>query len=243
MFYIPVKKQMTTLIDSYNKIQIHPIERKINTINRRIEYTRQELTNIQSIELHKIKIEEAFLNNKYVFIFRDLNMLIYAVSQSIENVVKHKHSVHSSHLNICIQMMRRFNEKRMVTWIQNGTDTKYYNTRSINNTYRLLSPIFSLLMRLEKLVKTRIRRNTIYIRPQIISTFVKEINLFKKNHNKIWLSYFTPNIPYILNNTNFSDILIQHIYEYVYGVDKPIEFSYQRRRSINILPQPGSLTA
>lgn len=243
MFYVPVKHQISTLIESYIRIKILPIERKINTINRRIEYTQQELSNIQSSELHKIKVEESFLNKKYVFIFRELNMLIYSVSQSIENTVRYKHTVRSNHLTICIQMMRRFNEQRMITWIKNGTDPKYYNTQSINNTYKILSPIFRLLMRLEKLVKTRIRRNTIYIRPQIISTFVKEINLFKKNHNKIWVSYYTSTISYILNNNNFSDILLEHIYEYVYGVDKPIEFLYQRRRSMVALPEPGPLTA
>jgi len=243
IFYIPVKKQISSLIDAYNKIQILPIVKKINTINRCIENTQQELAEIQSIELHKIKIEEAFLNKKYVFIFRDLNMLIYSVSQSIENVVRYKHVIQARHLNICIQMMRRFNEQRMLIWIATGTDEKYYNTQSINNTYKLLSPIFRLLMRLEKLVKTRIRRNNIHIYPQVISTFVKEINLFKKNHNKIWLSYYTSSIPYILKNNNFGDILIQHIYEYVYGVDKPIEFIYHRRRPIPLLPEPGPLIA
>ena len=243
MFYIPVKKQITTLIDSYIKLHTHPIVKKINTIDRRIEYARQELSDIQSFELHKIKIEEAFLNNKYVFIFRDLNMLIYSVSQSIENLVRYKHTIHSKHLDVCTQMMRRFNEERMVIWITNGMDAKYYNTQSINNTYRLLPPIFRLLMRLEKLVKTRIRRNTIHISPMVISSFVKGINLFKKKHNKIWVSYYTTSIPYILKSNNFSDTLVQHIYEYVYGLDKPIEFFYQRRRSLIALPQPGPLIA
>jgi hypothetical protein len=243
IFYIPVKKQMCSLIDNYNKHHIQPIIRKINVIDRRIERTRQELSAIQSIELHKIKVEEAFLNKKYVFIFRELNMLIYSVSQSIENVVKHKYVVSTKHLNICIQMMRRFNEERMFIWLTQGTEEKYYNTQSINNTYRLLPPIFKLLMRMEKLVKTRIRRNTIYIQPQTISSFVKEINLFKKHHNKIWISFYTSTLPYILKNNNFSDILVQHIYEYVYGEDKPIEYSYKRRMSVRVLPQPGTLTA
>ncbi len=243
VFYIPVKKQMCSLIDSYNKHHIHPIAKKINAIDRRIERTRQELSTINSIEIHKIKVEDAFLNKKYVFIFRELNMLIYSLSQSIENVVKHKYTVSAKHLNSCIQMMRRFNEERMIIWLTHGTEEKYYKTQSINNTYKLLPPIFKLLMRMEKLVKTRIRRNTIYIRPQIIYSFVKEINLFKKHHNKIWISFYSSSLPYILKNNNFSDVLIQHIYEYVYGVDKPIEYSYKRRLSVGILPQPGTLTA
>ena len=238
IFYIPVKKQVCTLIDIYNKTQIKPIEKKINTIDRRIARAQQELSDIQSSELHKINIEDAFLNKKYVFIFRELNTLIYSVSQSIEKVVKHKCLVSIKHLNVCIQMMRRFNEKRMFMWLVEGMGETYYKTQSINNTYKLLPPIFRLLMRMEKLVKTRIRRNTIYIRPQIIHSFVKEINLFKKQNNKLWISFYTSNVPYILKNNNFSDILIQHIYEFVYGVNIPFEYSYKRRRSLHLLPQP-----
>jgi hypothetical protein len=120
-------------------------------------------------------------------------------------------------------------------------DEKYKNTMSVNNTYTLLYPIVKILMRLEKLVKTRIRRNTIYVRPALIATFIKEINLFKKHNNKIWIQFYTTSIPYIFKNNNFSDTLIQNIYEYVYGLNKPIIYKYQK--PVRRLPQSRTLTA
>ena len=239
-FYEPVRKQILLFMDSYNKHIMKPIMKKIHSIERRIELTHREISVIQSKELHKISIEEAFLYKKYVSIFREMNMSIYSVTQSIEYVVKHKKMICSQHLNACIHMMKQFNEERMVTWIKKGMDEKYNTSVTLTNTYRLLPRAFILLMRLEKQVKTRIRRNTIYVRPVFISSFVKEINLFKKQYNKIWISFYTTTIPYILKKMNFSDILIQHIYEFVYGVDTPIEYYYKRpSRS----PQTRTLTA
>ena len=239
-FYEPVKKHIVLFVETYNKHVMKPVMKKIQAIDRRIEATRREISVIQSKELHKISIEEAFLHRKYVSIFREMNMSIYSVSQSIEFVVKHKKFICSQHLTECIHMMRQFNEERMVTWISKGMDEKYDKSVTLTNTYRLLPRVFSLIMRLEKQVKTRLRRNTIYVRPAFISSFVKEINLFKKNYNKVWLSFYTSSIPYILEQMNFSDILIQHIYEYVYGEDKPIEYYYKRpSRS----PQSRTLTA
>jgi hypothetical protein len=227
-FYEPVKKHIVLFVETYNNHVIKPIMKKIQVIDRRIEASRREISAIQSKELHKISIEEAFLYKKYVTIFREMNMSIYSLSQSIEFVVKNKRFVCSQHLNECIHMMRQFNEDRMVAWVSKGMDEKYDKSVTLTNTYRLLPRVFSLIMRLEKQVKTRLRRNTIYVRPVFISSFVKEINLFKKKYNKIWIQFYTSSIPYILEQMNFSDVLIQHIYEYVYGEDKPIEYSYKR---------------
>jgi hypothetical protein len=240
-FYEPVKKHLVLFVDTHYKHIIKPIIKRIHSIDKRIETTRRELSDIQANELHKIQIEEAFLNKKIVSIFREFNTVIYSVSECVEQVVKYKKLVCSNHLDVCIQMMRRFNEERMVLWMVKGMDEKYKNTLSVNNTYYLLYRIFNILMRMEKLVKTRIRRNTIYVRPALIATFIKEINLFKKHNNKIWIQFYTSSIPYIFKNSNFSDILIQHIYEYIYGLDKPIIYEYQKpvRRS----PQSRTLTA
>jgi len=240
-FYEPVKKHIVLFVDTHHKHIIKPIIKKMCSIDKRIETARRELSDIQVIELHKIQIEEAFLNKKIVSIFREFNTVIYSVSECVEQVVKHKKLVCRNHLDMCIKMMRRFNEERMVLWMTNGMDEKYKNTLSVNNTYYLMYRIFNILMRMEKLVKTRIRRNTIYVRPALIATFIKEINLFKKHNNKIWIQFYTSSIPYIFKNSNFSDILIQHIYEYIYGMDKPIIFEYQKpvRRS----PQSRTLTA
>lgn len=241
IFHIPLKKQISMIIEIYKRGEIYPIVKKINTINRSIERVRQNLSAIQAVEIHKIRIEEAFLNKNVVHIFRDFITLIHSVSQSIDQVVKHKRVVGSNHLNVCIQLMRRFNEERMVLWMTNGMDEKYNTITSVSNTYVLLYNIFHILMRMEKLIKTRIRRNTIYVRPALIATFIKEINLFKKHNNKIWIQFYTSSIPYIFKNNNFSDILIQYIYEYIYGTDKPIIFEY--KKTAKILPQPRILTA
>jgi hypothetical protein len=227
-FYEPVKKQVVLFTDMYNKHITNPIVKKIQTIDRRIEVIQRQISVIQSVELHNIYIEEAFLYKKYISIFREMNMSIYSVTQSIEYVVKHKKAISSHHLNDCIRMMRYFNQDRMVTWITKGMNEKYNKYITLTNTYRLLPRVFSLLMRMEKQVKTRIRRNTIYVSPAFISSFVKEINLFKKQYNKIWIPFYTTTIHYILEKVNFSDILIQNIYEYVYGIDTPIEYYYKR---------------
>lgn len=239
IFHVPLKKQIGIIIDIYKRGEMYPIFKKKQVIDRRIDRAKHELSIIQSTELHKIRIEEAFLNNKFVNIFREFNTLIYSVSQTVDQVVKYKKMVDTKHLNVCIQMMRRFNEKRMILWLTKGMDEIYSSTVSVTNTYRLLSPMFNILMRMEKLVKTRIRRNTIYVRPALIASFIKEINLFKKHHNNIWISFYTSSVPYIFKNNNFSDILIQHIYEYIYGMDKPIIYEY--KRPVRILPQPRSL--
>jgi hypothetical protein len=238
IFHIPLKKQIGIIIDIYKGAEIYPIMRKINTINRSIERIRHDLSNIQSNEIHKIRVEEAFLNNRYTIIFRELNTLMYSILQTVDQVVKHKKLVEYKHLNVCIQMMRRFNEERMLIWLKNGTDEKYSKTISVTNTYKLLNNVFNILMKMEKHVKIRIRRNSIYIRPVYIASFIREINLFKKHHNKIWIPFYISNIPYIYKYNNFSETLTQHIYEYIFGIDKPIIFEYKRPVRVRRLPQP-----
>lgn len=237
IFHIPLKNQIGIIIDIYKRAEIYPIMRKINTIDRTIERIMHDLSHIQSIELHKIRVEEAFLNNKYTIIFRELNTLMYSVIQTNDQVVKHKKLVEYKHLNVCIQMMRRFNEERMLLWLENGTDKQYSKTISVTNTYKLLNNVFNIIMKMEKMVRIRIRRNSIYIRPVYIASFIREINLFKKHHNKIWIPFYISNIPYIYKNNNFNETLTQHIYEYIFGIDKPIIYEYKRpvRRR---LPQP-----
>jgi hypothetical protein len=239
-FYEPVKTQVSLFIDSYNKNIMKPIMKKMYSIDKRIERSKREISAIQITETQKIYIEEAFLHKKYIPIFKEMNMLIYSVTQSIEYAVKQKMYISSQHLNTCIHMMRYFSQERMVNCISKGMGESFDKSITLSNTYKILPRVFSLLMKLEKQVKTRIRRNTLYIRPILISSFVKEINLFKKKYNRIWISFYTSNIPYILAKMNFSDILIQHIYEYVYGLDKPIEYFYKKPSR---LPQSRSLTA
>jgi hypothetical protein len=240
MFYVPVKKQLEVFIDTYKRTNLHPLSKQINTISRKIDKTKFELSSIQNDELYKISIEEAFMNKKYVSIFIGLNMVFCSLTQSIQHVVHNKRFVTTTHINDCIATMKRFNEERMIKWLICGMARKYNRSYTLINTYKMLPKLFHLLMRMEKLVKTRIRRNTIYVRPVYISRFAKEINLFKKNHHDIWVLFYTSNIPNIFKNYNFSDILINHIYEYIYGVDKHFEYSYTR--SVR-LPQPGTLTA
>jgi hypothetical protein len=240
MFYVPVKKQLEIFINTFKRINIFPLSKKIVGVNRKIEKTKDELSNIQSTELYKISIEEAFIKKKYISIFRGLNVLFCSLTQSIQYIVYNKRFVTTEHITQCITTMKRFNEDRMINWLICGMAKKYSGSITLTNTYKMLPKIFSLLMRMEKLIKTRIRRNTIYVRPVYISRFVKELGLFKKHHNHIWVLFYTSNIPNIFKNYNFSDILINHIYEYVYGVNNQFEYSYTR--SVR-LPQPGSLVA
>ena len=240
MFYVPIKRQLENFINTYKRNNLIPLSKKINAICDKIEKTKIELSNIQSNEMYKISIEEAFINKKYLRIFRGLNVVFYSLLQSIQNIVQHKRFVTTNHITECIAVMKRFNEDRMINWLICGMKEKYGSFITLTNTYKTLPKIFTLLMRMEKLIKTRIRRNTIYVRPVYIFRFAKEINLFKQQHNRMWVLFYTSNIPDIFKNYNFNEVLINHIYEYVYGVNKQFEYSYTKS---NRLPQPGSLTA
>jgi hypothetical protein len=240
MFYIPIKKQLEIFIDTYKRNNLLPLSKHINTLSRKIDRTKNELSSIHAIEMYKISIEEAFINKKYLCIFRQLNVIFHSLVQSIQHVVHNKRYVTTTHMTDCITVMKRFNEERMINWIICGMTKKYNTSVILTNTYKMIPKIFTLLMRLEKLIKTRIRRNTLYVQPVYISRFAKEINIFKKNHNHIWVLFYTSNIPCIFKNYNFSDILINHIYEYVYGVNTIFDYSYTKPRR---LPQSRTLTA
>jgi len=241
MFYIPLKKQLNTLINRLKKTIIIPLSTKINSISRQIEKTGYEISLITSNELHKISIEEAFINSKYVTIFGELNVSFCSLSEIVGDFMRYR--VSTRHVKTANSMMKRFNELRMVKWLKKGMEEGFSCSITVHNTYKLLPSIFNILMRMEKIIKTRIRRNTLHIPHMYISTFVKEINTFKGHHKNIWIPFYISNINYIFTNKNFSDNLIQHIYEFIYGLDKPIEYSYCKNRRRIILPQPGSLTA
>ena len=86
--------------------------KKINTIDRRIERLRHEISAIQSDELHKISVEQAFMSDNYINIFKDLNLTLATMSINFGKVIKHERFITPNIICECVRVMRKFNEKK-----------------------------------------------------------------------------------------------------------------------------------
>ena len=235
-FHIPVRKQLITLIEGCTKHAINPIKKKINTIDRRIERLRHEISAIQSDELHKISVEQAFMSDNYINIFKDLNLTLATMSINFGKVIKHERFITPNIICECVRVMRKFNETRMIQWTNACMDVKYDGHSDLTIAYLRIQYVFKCLLRIEKFVAYRVKRGNLKMRIEFIISFIKEVTIFKKNFTRMWLSFYVSNIPHINRNIHFSDNLIQHIYEYVFGIDKI-------RVKIVDLPQTRTLIA
>jgi hypothetical protein len=235
-FHIPVRKQLITLIEGSTKHTINPIKKKINTIDRRIEKLRQDISAIQSIELHKISVEEAFMSDDYINIFKDMNLSLFTLSNKFGNVIKHDRFITPNIVCECVRVMRKFNESRMLQWTNTCMDVKYDGHSELTDAYLRIQNVFKILSRIEKFIAKRVKRGNPKMRIEFIISFIKEIIVFKRNFNKMWVSFYVSNIPQINKSIHFSDNLVQHIYEYIFGIDKILV-------KVIDLPQPRTLIA
>lgn len=235
-FHIPVRKQLITLIDGCTKHSINPIKRKINTVDRRIERLRQDISAIQSNELHKISVEEAFMTDNYINIFKDLNLSLMSVSNKFSKVIKHERFITPNIVCDCVRVMRKFNESRMLKWTNSCMGVQYDGHSELTFAYLRIQYVFKCLTRIEKFIAQRVKKGYLKMRIEFIISFTKEIAIFKKNFTQMWLSFYVSNISHINSKIHFSDTLVQHIYEYVFGIDKV------RVKVVN-LPQPRTLIA
>lgn len=235
-FHIPVRKQLITLIEGCTKHTINPIKKKINTIDRRIEKLRQEISVIQSNELHKISVEEAFMTGNYINIFKDLNLSLASLSSTFGKVVRHERFITPNIICDCVRVMRKFNETRMLQWANACMDVKYDGHSDLTIAYLRIQYVFKCLSRIEKFIAQRVKRGNLKMRIEFIISFAKEVTTFKKNYARMWISFYVSNISHINKNIHFSDNLVQHIYEYVFGIDKI-------RVKVVDLPQTRTLTA
>lgn len=225
IFLVPVKKQLRMQMDLQDKNGSVFIQREIFKLDNRIDKIKQEMKNITYEIQDKIKIENAFIETNFQYLFMGLYKQFKNINNNIWSFVYRHRIITPKMIVNCIKMMKTFNQYRfqnlLYTLINSPHIVVYLSNDGVSEPVgysfiRRMIKTHSVMKNIQIVVEYLYTKKPNSVRHIQYKQFTREMTLFNLHYKSFWIKTYIKEIPFIRKNAMFSDILINTIYEYIY---------------------------
>jgi hypothetical protein len=214
-FYIPLKAQLNKFLRTYITRHINSITNKITRIDKLILKKKQEISEIISLQLYKISIEESYITNQIYNILWDVRSIIKPVLSVISPFVKKNKIIMPSQLKTCINVMCHLNQPRLLEKMKEYNMHKDLLNPKVQDIYVNISNIHRFFTLLESVVLYLYINKRMSIKEIHYKQYTNALQNFRETHKKLWKHILVESVQHIRTNVNFCEYVVEKIYSYL----------------------------